>query len=468
MTAGEAARLTGGALRGEAAALFSGCAIDSRALAPGMLFVALPGARADGRRFIGAAFAAGAGAALSGPALETAVPPGKAIIVTEDPLAAMQNLARFRRDALGARVVAVTGSNGKTTTKDLTAAVLSGRFRVYKSEGNHNNEIGLPLTVLNAPDDAEALVLEMGMRGLGQISALCRICRPDTAVLTNIGSAHMELLGSRENIARAKWELVESLPPDGPAVLNAEDEWSAVLGGRRPGPKIYYGTAGRHAFPEVRGLNLRPAPGMFLGVCFRAEAAAGGGKTQAAEVRLPLAGEHNVLDALAALATGLRFGVPLAAGAAALETARLSSGRLEVFAGRDGTIIDDSYNANPDSMLASLAVLAERGGARTVAVLGGMLELGAAAEEEHRRVGAAAAALGIGHLVGTGELGAHISAGALAAGMPPAAVTSCRDNEEALAVTQAVLREKLPAAWVLVKGSRGARMEEISRALRQG
>jgi UDP-N-acetylmuramoyl-tripeptide--D-alanyl-D-alanine ligase len=464
LTAGAAARLTGGVLYGEAAAAWTGCAIDSRALTPGMLFVALPGERTDGRRFIGAAFAAGAAAVLCGPTPQRP-PAGRALIAAADPLAAMQELARARRALLQARVVAVTGSSGKTTTKDLTAAVLAVRWRTHKSEGNHNNEIGLPLTVLNAPAGTEMLALEMGMRGPGQIAALCRVCPPDAGVLTNIGAAHMEMLGSQENIARAKWELMDNLTPDGLAVLNAEDEWCAALGNRRSGAKVYYGTAGRYARPAVRAVSWRPALGAGLSTLLRVTAEEGG-RREEAEVTLPLAGEHNVLDALAALTAGRRYGVSLAAGAAALATARISAGRLETFAGEGGsTIIDDAYNANPLSMLASLRVLAERGGRQTIAVLGDMYELGAAEAEQHRRVGAAAAALGLGRLVGTGELGAQISAGALAAGMAPAAVSSCRDTSAALAGVRRILKEELPGAWVLVKGSRKMGMEEISQGL---
>jgi UDP-N-acetylmuramoyl-tripeptide--D-alanyl-D-alanine ligase len=464
LTAGAAAALTQGTLYGPASAPLTGCAIDSRAVKAGMLFVALPGTRTDGRRFIGAAFAAGAGVVLSGPGPEQP-PAGKALITTDDPLAALQKLARAWRERLQARVVAITGSSGKTTTKDLTAAVLAARFPVHKSEGNYNNEIGLPLAVLNAPAGTRILTLEMGMRGPGQIAALCRICPPDTGVLTNISAAHLEMLGSLENIARAKWELVESLPAEGLAVLNAEDEWCAALGGQWGGRKVFYGTTGGRIRPAVRASGLRAAGGGDLVTLFRAEAD-WDGRRESAPVRLPLAGEHNVLDALAALSVGLDYGVSLAAGAAALETARLSAGRLELRPGEGGcTVIDDSYNANPASVTASLGVLAERGGRQTVAVLGDMYELGAAAAEEHRRVGAAAAALNIGALVGTGELGALISAGALAAGMNPACVATCRDTEEALAAARRILRRQGPGAWVLVKGSRAAGMEAISRAL---
>ncbi|MGI5901227.1 MAG: UDP-N-acetylmuramoyl-tripeptide--D-alanyl-D-alanine ligase [Desulfitobacteriia bacterium] len=463
---GKIAALIGGELWGNPQTSFQGFVIDSRKVSAGQAFVAFKGEKTDGHAYIQEAFKAGASLviaesrALKERGLSSLdVPAGKALIGVNNSLRALQELAAAWRTELNPLVVGITGSNGKTTTKDMVAAVLGAKYQVHKNVENQNNEIGLPLTILNAGLGTEVLVLEMGMRGLGQIKDLCNICRPSVGVITNIGTTHLELLGSLENIAQAKWELIESLPQAGKAILNAEDYFSVVKGSSYTGEKIYYGIEGKYTTPTVQGGNIRPCGS--LGTAF--EVLQGDFPVT---VRLPLPGEHNVLDALAALAVGKELGVSFIEGAKALEELELSRMRLEVMEGiRNSVIFNDVYNANPISMKASLQVLAERGGDQTIAILGDMYELGTATLSGHRGVGRQVSELGIKELITVGELAREIATGARESGFPKENIRVCNDCEEAAHVAREVLKEHEPGFWVLVKGSRGLRMERISQWL---
>lgn len=464
-TAKEVAKAVGGKLYGAETAKVSGCTVDSRTVGAGNLFFAFAGAQADGHAYLQAAWEKGATVAVgvAGEAEKWVgsgqIPPGKALITVGDSLVAIQRCARARLQGIGAKVVSVTGSNGKTTTKDMVAAVLSRRYRVYASKGNHNNELGLPLTILNAPDDTEIMVLEMGMRGKGQIKGLCEIAPPRVGVITNIGTTHMELLGCRENIARAKWELIEALPEDGCAVLNGEDEWSVKKSGEARCPVRFYGLEGKYRTPDVQGYGLNPvgAMGTEFTVQWRGERATG---------VLPLPGKHNVLDALAALTVGTVFSIPLREGWRGLAALELSAMRLEVHSGVEkSTLISDVYNANPVSMQASLRVLKDRGGSfYTIAVLGDMYELGDLAEEGHRQVGRTVSELRINALVTVGPLAREIGRGALEAGYAPERIFTCSDPKEGAKQVRELLAAH-PEAWVLIKGSRGMKMEGVTAAL---
>lgn len=456
ITAGEAAAAIGGTVVGDWRAAFSGAAVDSRKVKPGNLFIALPGERVDGHDFVGAAFAAGAPVALVARA-PTALPAGAAAIVVPDTLAALAALGAWRLAVHPVPIVGVTGSVGKTTTKDLIAAALGAQLRVLSNEGNLNSEIGLPLTLLRLEPEHEVAVLEMGMRGRGQISRLCSIARPKIGVITNILEVHLELLGSLENIAAAKAELLEALPPDGVAVLNGDDPRARALGGKYGGMTILYGTeqpvdvtatdvhtdASGSTFEVVVGGQLAPAR---------------------AEIALPVPGRHNALNAAAAVAVGLALGVPLERLRDGLEMARTSAMRLEAFSVGGITVINDAYNASPASMRAALGVLRDLAGGRKIAVLGNMLELGPLAREWHRDIGAAVVEANCDYLITVGDLAAYIAEGARAAGMRADAVTVCRSNGEAVAVLSDVLR---PGDTLLVKGSRGMQMEEIVAALKK-
>ncbi|MGI6553219.1 MAG: UDP-N-acetylmuramoyl-tripeptide--D-alanyl-D-alanine ligase [Bacillota bacterium] len=378
----------------------SGISIDSRTLRPGELFFALPGERVDGHRYVKQALAqGGAGAVVSqlDDSGEEGCPWAGTLLQVPDTLRALQQLACYWRDKCGVPVIGVTGSNGKTTTKDLIFSVLQERLPVLKTEGNLNTEIGLPLTLLRLKGWHQAAVLEMAMRGPGQIGFLCQMARPVVGVITNIGTAHFELLGSRENIARAKGELLEALPEGGLAVLNREDSGSLFLGEKLQEKGtvqvLYYGFG---ADADLRAENLKKS---LEGVEFILDY-----RGQKQEVHLPLPGEHNVLNSLAAAAVGCHLGMTLPEIAGGLSRAIISEKRLEKRRGIGGSIIiNDTYNANPASVKASLGVLSVASG-RRIAVLGDMRELGSLTEEGHREIGRYIVEKGIDYLLTVGEL----------------------------------------------------------------
>ncbi|MHB8124319.1 MAG: UDP-N-acetylmuramoyl-tripeptide--D-alanyl-D-alanine ligase [Desulfitobacteriaceae bacterium] len=444
------------------------CVLDSRLVQGGEIFMAFSGQKVDGFNFIidawerGAVLAVAEASNIQGSNKVLNVPEGKALILVGSVTGALQKLAQVRRQELGAKVIGITGSNGKTTTKDMIAAVLSQKYKVHKNIENQNNELGLPLTILNAPLNTEMLVLEMGMRGLGEIQALCKIAQPDTGVITNIGSTHMELLGTQAKIAQAKWELIDCLPTTGMAVLNAEDFYSSHKAQIDHPSVRYYGLQGKYHIPDVQGQNLRPFGS--LGTSFVVSFA-----HQRARVELPLPGEHNVLDALAALTVGTVWGISLEVGALGLARLELSKMRLEVLDGIcNSLLISDVYNANPVSMQASLSVLKERAaGKPTLAILGEMYELGSTSQAGHQEVGETVAKLGISKLITVGKMAEDIARGAQNGGFPVQYLETCTTREEAILKAGKALKEFEFGTWVLIKGSRGMRMEEITAKLRK-
>ncbi|MDR3270140.1 MAG: UDP-N-acetylmuramoyl-tripeptide--D-alanyl-D-alanine ligase [Peptococcaceae bacterium] len=448
---------------GEPLPVARGAGMDSRKIVAGGIFFAMPGRQTDGYVYVESAWAQGASLAVvsarSFAAHPLEVPPGKALILVAEPQGALQEMARRDRESRSVRVIGVTGSSGKTTTKDMLAAVLAQSYRVYQSQGNQNNELGLPLTMLNAPEDTEILALEMGMRGLKEIAELCAIAHPETALITNIGLTHIERLGSQEAIARAKWELIEALPAQGVAILNAEDEWSVRLARQDGHRQCFYGITGNGRQPDVLGSDLR-------NISFAATEFTVRDHTETAQVRLPLPGRHHVLDALAALAMGKAYGVSFTRGAQALSQFQRSAMRWDVQNGCEKSIlISDVYNANPDSMSASVAVLAERAqGNFTLALLGDMYELGQESRNAHFRVGRIVAQAGISCLLTVGALAADIAAGALDAGMARDRVLHCTDKTDLLAKAKNILAQH-SGARVLIKASRGMRMEEVTSGL---
>jgi len=457
-----------GVLKGNPDLQVSGCIIDSRQAQGGEMFFALPGEHVDGHDFIEAAWKKGAVLVIAeedrfkGPIETQSVPEGKALLLVKSVFSALQELAKAWCLELGSKVVGVTGSNGKTTTKDMIAAVLSQRFQVYYNKDNHNNELGLPMTILNAPLGTEILVLEMGMRGLGEIKALCNLAKPDVAVITNIGTTHLELLLTQEKIAQAKWELIEALQEDGLAVINADDLFSVQKAKVDLHSIRYYGLEGAFIQPDIKGSLLRPwGPlGTTFDVNYRGE------KTT---VNLPLPGKHNVSDALAALAVGKVLGVSLSEGCVGLGKLKLSKMRLEVRYGIFGaTLLNDVYNANPISMQASLEVLKERAGEnKTLAILGEMYELGTLAESGHRDVGETLAKLGIDELITVGKLAEEIAHGARTAGYAAEHLNVTATRDDAVAKAKDLLNRFGPGIWVLIKGSRGMKMEEITAQLEE-
>lgn len=438
----------------------TGVSIDTRTIKPGELFFALPGERVDGHAFVAQALEAGAAGAVvqqgveirSAQDLAGKINPAP-VLQVPDVLKALQDLAAWYRKQFSIPVIGITGSTGKTTTKDLLAAVLGFRFNTLKTSGNYNNELGVPLTLLQLTDKHQAAVVEMGMRGLGQIAALSQIAAPNLGVITNIGHTHQELLGTQENIALAKGELLESLPANGWAVLNADDPWQVFLGQRCGVRAFYYGLQS-----TIAGIYATDLRSEGSGSRFKVHL-----PQTAGEVWLPVPGQHNVVNALAALSAGWLLGMQLEEMAEGLAKAQLSAMRLAINPGIEATtIINDVYNANPDSMLAALNVLSDTAGSRRIAVLGEMYELGDYTETGHRQVGAAAARLGVSCLLSVGKLAEHIAQGAREAGMPKALVATVPDNQQAIRLLEAYLQ---PGDVVLVKGSRGMHMEEIVSAL---
>jgi UDP-N-acetylmuramoyl-tripeptide--D-alanyl-D-alanine ligase len=426
--------------------------VDSRGASPGALFVALQGERADGHRFVEAARDGGAAAAL---VRRGWTGPGP-VVEVDDPGTALLWLARRERESLRATVVGITGSTGKTCTKDFTAAVLSERFGVVASPASFNNEVGLPLTILSASETTEAVVCEMGSRGPGHIRLLCDVARPLVGVVTNVGVAHMELFGSPDVLRDAKAELPEALPKEGTAVLNADDEVVRSYSGRTAaGTVILFGTS-EDAQIRATEVSVSRDEGTTQ---FRLLTPDG-----SARVRLPVPGEHMVADALAAAAVGWSLGVSAEEAAHGLAHAPVSRGRMQVMRVGDVRVVDDSYNANPTSVAAALkAARWMAGKGRCVAVLGYMAELGPIADEEHERAGRLAARLGIDELVVVGSEARLIAVGAEREGFEPDRIHLCDDVAQATDRLPGIIRR---GDLVLVKASRVARLERVVQALR--
>ena len=437
--------------RGPASRAFNRAVIDSRQVQPGDLFFALHGEHHDGHEFVDEALARGAAGLVVERPLEA--PPDVAVFQVSDSLSALQRLAAHWRARHDVRVVGVTGSVGKTTCKELIAAVLGARWRVLKSPANLNTEIGLPLTLLELSPEHQRAVLEMAMYGPGEIDLLCRIARPQIGVVTNVGPVHLERLGSVSAIAAAKAELVTALPPDGVAVLNGDDPHVAAMAPRTKARVLLYGQSQQC---HVRGGDL-VSHGLD-GISFRLSYE---GRHRRVEAHLP--GRHHLYPALAAAAVGLAEGMTLTEVAAALREARPEL-RLRVLTVPNGaTILDDSYNASPQSVLAALDLLAElppgRAGGRRIALLGEMRELGAAEEEGHRQVGQRAAACADLILV-VGERARPLYEAARAAG--PAEARFLASAHEAAPI----LRDELqPGDYLLVKASRAVALESVVDAL---
>ncbi|TAK71109.1 MAG: UDP-N-acetylmuramoyl-tripeptide--D-alanyl-D-alanine ligase [Actinomycetota bacterium] len=433
-----------------------GAVADSRQVSEGDLYVAIAGERVDGHDFAAGAVAAGAAAVLA------ARPVGVPAVVVPDPVAALGRLAAATLARLrvrgGPRVVAVTGSSGKTTTKDLLASVLGAAGPVVAPVGSFNTEVGVPLTILRSDDSTATLVLEMGARGVGHIAYLTRIAPPDIAVVLNVGSAHLATFGDRATIAAAKGELVESVAPEGLAVLNADDPLVAAMRDRTPGRVR---TFGESAAADVRADSVRLDE---LGrPSFRLVS-----DGQAEPVSLPLHGAHQVSNALAAATVALECGLPLPAVAAGLSAVvPASRWRMEVSRTAAGvTVINDAYNANPDSMRAALkALVAMSAGHRSWAVLGEMRELGQDATAEHDAIGRLAVRLDVSRLVAVGAGARPIHLGASHEGSWGQESQYVEDPDAAIAVLLAELR---PGDVVLVKASRAVGLERVAEALLAG
>lgn len=447
-TAGEIAVVVSGELiQGQPETAFTRVSTDTRQIKPGDLFVALIGERFDAHEFIGQAIAGGAAGLIVSRRAAAELWQGPVILV-KNTLTALQELARYNRRSFAGLVIAVTGSNGKTTTKDMIFSVLEQKCPTLKTEGNFNNEIGLPLTMLQLDDSFGAAVLEMGMRGMGEIDLLAGLALPDGAVITNVGETHLERLGSVANIGKAKGEILEHVIPQGFAVLNGDDPLVRQQASRCRGRVIYYGM-GEDA--DIRATNIEVTAGK---ASYTAVTPAG-----SIEIRLPMPGRHNVLNSMAALGVGLQAGMTLSQIKTGLEETRLTAMRLEIIETGVATVINDSYNANPASAKAALQILADVGlGRRKVAIMGDMYELGSRTAQGHQEVGTAAAECKVDVLITVGKLAVEIALGASMTDEPPGEIISLNNNAEVKKYLEKIITT---GDVVLVKGSRGVRLEEI-------
>ena len=458
MSVARLAELTGGTLlAGSPDAVLTGVGIDSRTIPAGSAFFALAGERSDGHDWVPAALRAGAKAAVvsrwDDEAAASAVDAslgGAGVVLVPDAAEALRRLAGAHRASLRCTVLGITGSTGKTGTKDFVAAALSGSCTVVSTRGNRNNELGVPLTVLEADAATDVLVVEMGMRGEGEIGALCKLVRPTLGLVTNIGQTHIEVLGTQDAIAKAKGELVACVPADGMVFLNGDDEWSRALERRSVAPVTWYGLS---EDADVRASDIEVDEG---GRPTLTLSAAG----EQVRTTLPVPGRHNAYNAAAATAVALHLGVALDDIGAGLATAIMTDMRMQVFTAAGGVVVvNDAYNASPTSMRAALATLVDmRAAGRRVAVLGDMAELGSLTELAHFSLGEVVARSRIDVLVTVGERASRIADGAIAEGMTPSSVRPCAGVEEAGEVLDDLLA---PGDVVLVKASRCMELERI-------
>ena len=422
---------------------FLGANMDTRKIEAGQLFIALKGER-DGHDYIPAAFEKGAAAVLCNhcdgdyPA-----------IVVDDTRIALGDIARGERERIGMKVVGITGSVGKSTTKEMVSAVLQSKYKVEKTPANHNNDIGMPMAILSMPEDTEVAVLEMGMNHFREIAYLASIGKPDVAVIINIGTMHIEHLGSMEGILKAKLEILEGMHENGRIILNGDDGllWNQKKSGGSNA--VYFGV--RNPECDLKGLEVREADGTLY---FLAQ----NDHSQFA-VELELEGLHYVHDALAAIAVGMELGVPNDDIRRSLSRFQNMAGRQEIYEANGYTIIRDCYNAGPESMAAALAVLGNRSG-RRVAVLGDMLELGACARAEHYKIGRIAAEKA-DILLSYGPNSEGMLTGARTGGMSAKFSRAFTDKEKMIQVLKTLAK---PGDAILFKGSRGMQMEQVLEA----
>ena len=433
----------------------SGYSIDSRTIGRGEIFFAVKGERFDGHDFVEAALSSGALAAVvsSARSAQFTLPAVRArLLLVDDPLAALQRLASSVRRHWGKRVIGITGSAGKTTTKEAVAQVLQSRYRVHKSQGNLNNHYGLPLQLLKLQPDQDVAILEMGMSHAGEIAALCHIAAPDWGVVTNVGMAHGEnFADGQAGIARAKYELIAALPRHGTAILNCDDSYVQQFGRDFEGTVVYFGT-GSCADPRAE----RIVPLGTQGTRFTVVAG-----EERAELQLKLMGEHNVRNALAGIAAGLASGISLPECAAALQRLEPPDRRGQTLRLRGATLIDDCYNCNPQALQAMVKTLLTIPAQRRIVVAGEMLELGPESPRLHYESGKSMATLGVDLVLGVRGEAASLVAGAKAAGIEALFLESPED-------AGAWLRNHLRTGdAVLLKASRGVRLERALEVLQR-
>lgn len=428
-----------------------GVSTDTRTIETGNLFLALKGENFDGHAFLKKACEEGAsGVILSDASFAAEVPSDVSAFLVKDTKKALEDLAHFHRMRFHVPVIGITGSNGKTTTKDMTTALLSSRFHVCATQKNFNNEIGLSMTLLSMTKETEVCVVEMGMRGFGQIAELCAIASPTIGIVTNVGTSHIGILGSQENIAKAKAELIEALPKDGTAILNGDDPFVKAMGDSFAGRVISYGLAGRYT---VRGTDARYEASQTQFICTSFD--------EAFRVKLHLLGVHNVYDALAAIAAARVLGVDSRKIQRAFADFHPIGQRQALLTIAGISVMDDSYNANPLSMEMAFGSLMQIPASHHYLVLGDMGELGEMEEALHHETGKKAAAMGFDGLITVGPLSRHLASAAKEGGMTSVfSYDTCEEAAEKLAALAKA------GDAVLVKGSHYMHMEKVPMLLR--
>lgn len=430
--------------------LVSAICTDSRKIQQGDLFIPLIGENFDGHDYIERAFVQGAAAALT--QRETIHFPGKTVILVKDTLKALQGLASYYRSRFRIPFVGITGSVGKTSTKEMVACALGVKYNVLKNEGNLNNEIGVPLTIFQLDSSHEAAVVEMGMSGFGEIRVLTAIVRPKVGIITNIGISHIEQMGSRQNILKAKLELLEGLQPGGLLVLNGDDVMLNGLKGLLSQRTVTYGLE-EGADYLAYNIKSRGENGIDFDVTVE-----GVDYT----IHVPAPGVHNVYNALAAVAAGHELGVPMEKLAGGISQFRPGKMRMNIINANGLKVINDAYNSSPQSVKAALEVLEELEAVRKIAVLGDMLELGEWSAQAHLETGRQAADKKLDYIVTVGPGASNIARGAVEAGFTSERIAALQSNSEALGYLLKILHQ---GDAILVKGSRGMKMEEIVHSL---
>ncbi len=434
------------------ASVFGGVETDTRKIEEGMLFVALKGERFDGHDYIRQAAQKGAIGAIVNKRFDISTVSDVEIdiLAVDDTLKAYQDLAAFWRSKFDIPVVAITGSNGKTTTKDLTAAVLSGKWNVLKTYANFNNEIGLPMTLLKLNKTYNSVVVEMGMRGLGQIKQLADIARPTIGVVTNVGDAHLELLKTMENIAKAKSELVQAIEINGTVILNADNEYTAKMCKLTKANTLFFGI--KHA-ADIKAFDIKTVEGgktefdVFI-------------ENEHAHFVLNMLGIHNVYNCLAAIAVGYACGLTVSEMQKGLADFKPTSMRFEYQKIADFNVINDAYNASPASTKAALENLDKIAEGRKILVMGDMFELGSREIDGHKEIGIQAAKSHVDTVITRGKLTAYTAQAAKNAGIEK--VYECSSHEEAVKLLKSILQK---GDTVLFKGSHGMHMEKIIELL---
>ncbi len=451
MTIKDILTATGGTLlSGDENTVVTDVITNSREAGEGMLFIPIIGDKFDGHEFIKAAFDMGAAAALTQKETELFI--GKTIVQVLDTRKALGDIAKYYKQIHNVPSVAVTGSVGKTTTKDMVASVLSQKYRTLKTQNNYNNDIGVPDTIFNLEKEHEAAVIEMGMNHFGEIEYLAEIGRPDIAVITNIGESHIANLGSQEGIFRAKMEITKLFGADNTLIVNGDDKFLSKTKGIGDYKVVYYGMENPENDVKVKNIM----PNGQHGIKFTAVIPDG-----EYEVRVNVPGEHNVYNALAAVCAGLEMNIPMPDIVRGIENVELTSQRLDIEDYKGITIINDCYNASPDSVKAAVKVLCSENADRKIALLGDILEMGDYAEKAHYELGRFIAESGIDVLVTAGSNMKHLAQGAQDGGM-----SDVKAFDKTLGVCEYIKDKLKKGDAVLVKASHGMNFSEVYRAIK--